>query len=187
MTMLTMIETQILNELSACYPNHSSIKKLTTKLGRERGEVVENLEGLERLKYVRVTQTNTVYLLKHGKKHLGLETYEAEKTASDIQKEEVPGNEEKQPVNEDNVVEIGSNQAKHDSDKIFAEIREAGQKLTTKAPVLIIDDIGLKQEALRKFGEYLSDDLRELFNEVADDLANADALLNPSNPPQEAA
>ena len=184
---LTVVENQILKALAETLPANSSVKKLTKILGRARTEVVEGLEGLGRINFLRVNNKNEVFLRKDGRIHLGIyQTSEepSELTAEQFNRGLVPrvakaltGEASSKPEISPKAAEQfkkdlssgGVGSVKKDS--LMMSIDALAQKLNK--PVHEVSERELKCEVLERLSIIVSDDIAEVLTDIKADLEKA--------------
>lgn len=158
---MTMHEHEVLTAIHTCHPVKSSYAKLVKATGKARNEIGEIVDGLKAIGYVNVTPANEIYLIKDGKAFLGIS-------------DEVKNN--TQPTTKDEHQEVAdeisqSFTPENEQHPVLASIDAFAE--TLNKPVLVIEDLDLKGEALAKLAPLLSDDIAELLLEIKSDLERA--------------
>ncbi len=177
---ITMHEHEILKAIHLCHPAKSSYAKLVKATGKARNEIGEIVDGLKAIGYVNVTPANEIYLIKDGKAFVGISDDIKDKaplssmpttqlTAKDEQQasDAIEGSKKLKPHVQD-AIDFSTEQH-----PVLASIDLLEQKLSK--PVLVIDDLELKGQALAKLAPLLSEDIAELLLEIKGDLERAAA------------
>lgn len=164
-----MQEIEVLKPIQCSHPVKSSYAKLVNSTGKARNEIEELVSGLKAIGYVNVTTANEIYLIKDGKAYLGI--------ADDVKEKKVivpTNNEPQEPAKEASQNFTPEFKKKSSlSHTVLKSIDLLEQKINK--PALVIEDLGLKMQALTKLAPLLSEDIAELLLEVKSDLERAAA------------
>lgn len=183
---ISMHEDEALKVIGKEDPTFSSIAKIVKETGRARNEIVEIVEGLQKIGFLKLTSKNEVYLVKDGREYLGICTPNV--SASAIEKRE-PVKQKLEQVKQEIKPASTLSEVKTSSifnadkkrSKVFLEIAALADKLNK--PVVAINDADLKVQALTRLAEFMADDIAELLIDVAKDINT----LSKTNTPDEAA